>query len=432
MDGKVSGNMGGSARERADGAPQRFLTPALTALLAAQLCSLTGETVLRFVLPLHILNLTGSASLYGAMAAAAFVPYILLMPVGGVIADRVRKQRLMAGLDAVFALLALVYLAASGKVDTVALTFTVLMLLYAGHALYQPSIQASVPQLVASRHTKRAVALVSQVNMLTAILGPVLGGAVFGFFGIIPILGMSVATFAVSCVLIIAFVRMRDGGPAVPVGPAGSYENPFAIFVSDIREAAAFLKDRPVMWQTILFACALNLVLSAGLTVGTPYIVTEHWGLPNQFMGIAEASLGVGGLLGGVLVAVRPAAFPFTRVPALVSIAVLGLMPSAASLVFGIPSRMAFAIMALGLVWIMAFATCVTITLTSYLQTETPHRLVGKVVSLMFAAVNCATPLGQLVFGIASDALEPAIIECAMLAVTLVLALVMRAAFRRM
>ena len=65
----------------------------------AQIASLFGDAVLRFALPLYVLNLTGSAALMGAVAAAAWLPYIVLTPIGGVAADRVNKRRIMAAVS---------------------------------------------------------------------------------------------------------------------------------------------------------------------------------------------------------------------------------------------------------------------------------------------------------------------------------------------
>ena len=410
------------------GAGVRLMTPAFTALLVAQLFSLTGSAVARFVLPLHLLNLTGSASLYGAAAAVAFVPYILCMPIGGVAADRVRKQRLMAGIDGLLAVATAAYLAFSGIFDIVALTFLVLMALFACQAFDQPAIQASVPYLVERGRVTQAVAIMSQVNMLTGILGPVLGGAVFGFFGIRPIMVLSAVSFAVSSALLAAFVRMDDGRP---VAPAQARPNPFAIFAADIRAAATFLRGKPQLWHAIAFAACCNFVLSAGLTVGGAYIVTEWLGLSNQLMGIAEASYGIGGLLGGLVVAARPQAFPFERVPVTLLGASLGLAPLAAALALNLPALATFGIMLVCLAWILGCATCFTIALTGALQTSTPPGLIGKVMALMYASVNCATPLGQLVFGLAFDLVVPTVIVTAMCAAMLVFSILMGADFRR-
>ena len=70
-----------------------------TLMLVGQIVSLLGNALLRFALSLYILDLTGSASVFGGVLAASMLPTILLSPVGGVLADRIPRQRIMYILD---------------------------------------------------------------------------------------------------------------------------------------------------------------------------------------------------------------------------------------------------------------------------------------------------------------------------------------------
>ena len=70
-----------------------------TLVVVGQIISLLGNAVLRFVLPLYLLDVTGSRSLFGLCSAAAFAPMVVLTPLGGVVADRLHKQRIMVVLD---------------------------------------------------------------------------------------------------------------------------------------------------------------------------------------------------------------------------------------------------------------------------------------------------------------------------------------------
>lgn len=64
-------------------------------LLTVQALVLVSESTLRFALPLYLLNVSGSPSLYGVATAVAFVPSVLLMPAAGVVADRVDMRRIL-------------------------------------------------------------------------------------------------------------------------------------------------------------------------------------------------------------------------------------------------------------------------------------------------------------------------------------------------
>lgn len=91
---------------------EKLFTKDFTMVVIGQVISLFGNAAIRFALPLYLLNQTGSVMLYGIVTACAFIPSVLLSPVGGIVADRVNKKNIMVVLDfftaaviAVFALL---------------------------------------------------------------------------------------------------------------------------------------------------------------------------------------------------------------------------------------------------------------------------------------------------------------------------------------
>ena len=86
---------------------QKLFSKDFTLVLIGQIISLFGNATLRFALPLYLLNLTGSSALYGTVTACAFIPPILLSPIGGMIADRANKRNVMVILDGLTGILIL-------------------------------------------------------------------------------------------------------------------------------------------------------------------------------------------------------------------------------------------------------------------------------------------------------------------------------------
>lgn len=415
MDTEKRGAPGGEGREG------RLFTPGFRAIVAAQTFSLLGMEILQFVLPLHLLNVTGSGTLYGGVLAAGFVPYVALSPVGGVLADRTRKRGVMVACDAALALAMALYLAVTlaSPAQVVPVTVLVLMAAFAAQALYHPCVQSAVPLVVAPERITQATAVANQVSMVTGIAGPVVGGLVFGFFGLGPIVAVSVAAFALSAALVALLVR-------VPYEPPARTAGALATAAADIREALVFLRNRPVLWQTIAAAMLVNLFGSSFINVGTPYVVTESLGLPNQLMGVAQGALAVGGLAGGLVVALAPARFGIGSVPRLLAASVAGIALMALALALGAGARLAFAAVVAGNMWVMACCMALSIAATSYLQRETPATLTGKVMALTMTAANLATPAGQIAYGVALDHVPAwsvaALAGAAMLAVAAALA----------
>lgn len=62
-------------------------------LIIGQASSMFGTALLKFTLSLLILDLTGSATLFGTITAIGYLPPIFLSPIGGIIADRCNKKK---------------------------------------------------------------------------------------------------------------------------------------------------------------------------------------------------------------------------------------------------------------------------------------------------------------------------------------------------
>ncbi|OUN42569.1 MFS transporter [Enorma massiliensis] len=406
------------------GSQSRLLTPGFRAIVVAQVFSLLGIEILQFVLPLHLLNLTGSGTLYGGVVAAGFVPYIALSPMGGVIADRTRKRGVMAALDAVLAFIMLGYLACSGSQHLVGITVFVLMVAFAAQAIYHPCVQSALPLVVPTERIPQATAVANQVSMITGIGGPVIGGMVFGFFGLAPIVVVAAVSFAVSSALVLAFVR-------IPYEPPVRTEGVLHTAAGDIRDALHFLRMRPVLWQIIAAATLINLFGSSFINIGTPYIVTESLGLSNQLMGIAQGALAVGGLLGGAFVVFMPERFTVKATPRLVGLAAAGIGAVAAVLLVAGEPYVAFAGMLASYLWVMVCCMAASILMTSYLQMETPDELTGKVMGLAMMFGNLATPAGQMAYGAAFDLASPWFVAALAAVATALVAVPMSCSFRR-
>ncbi|MEG2747601.1 MAG: MFS transporter [Gordonibacter sp.] len=377
-------------------------------VIIVQIASLFGDAVLRFALPLYVLNLTGSAALMGAVAAAAWLPYIVLTPIGGVAADRVNKRRIMAVLDVLLALTCAAYLMLEGVVDLVGLSICALIVLYAAQSIYQPTVQAAVPFIVPRDSVVRATAIVSQISALSGLIGPVVGGLVFGLFGIEPVVVVSGIAFALSAVLIMLFVR-------IPHKRVERTEGIVRTVVDDIAESFTFLRrERPIILKVILLVAGINVTMTAFIIIGAPVIVTQILGLPNQFMGFAEGALALGGLTGGILVGVLANRLHLRQAPVFIMVASLALVPVAVVLGASMDVMAAYALLLAGLFVCMACASMFSIQAISFIQLETPGHLVGKVIALAMALANCAQPVGQLVYGALFDALRGDLVPVAL------------------
>lgn len=367
-----------------------------TWMVVGQIISLFGNAAVRFALPLYLLNVTGSAALYGAVTACAMIPMVALLPVGGLAADRINKRNIMVILDFCTAALLLGFLAVHGAGGlTVTLTVT-LMLLYGIGGVYQPAVQASIPALVATARLTQANAVVNSVSSLASLLGPVLGGLLYSAYGLEPVLAVCAGCFFASAVME-CFLRI----PHVRRPRAAGL---WAAVRADLGDSARFLRrEKPWIGKIVLAVCGVNFFLSAMIVVGLPYLVTEALGFPevqaNRLYSFAQGALAVGGLLGGILAGVLAEKIPVRRAGVQLTLAAALTLPAAAALAWDPGALAVYGVLTGCFFTASVFATMFSVQMLALLQAETPPELVGKVTSLVMTVSMCSQPLGSAMYG---------------------------------
>ncbi len=363
-----------------------------TLVVLGQIVSLFGNAILRFALPLYLLRQTESPALFGAVGAAAFIPAVLCAPIGGVVADRINKRNIMVVLDFSTAGLILLFTLLLDRAPLVPLMVASLMLLYGIAGAYQPSVQASIPLLARPEQLTSANAVINMVQTLSALLGPVIGGVLFGAFGLRPILWVGMACFFLSAVMEL-FIR-------IPHSPRAAAGGVLSTVRRDLGESWRFIRrERPVFLSVMLVLALFNLVLSAALVVGIPVAVVQTLGMSDSRLGVTQGAMGLGGLFGGVLAALLGPRLRLRRGGAVLLAASLTAAGMGAALLPGVPpslgwwgvTAMSFAIMVL--------STLLVVVLSAAVQGQTPPELLGKVMAFIMAVSNCAAPLGQAVYG---------------------------------
>ena len=372
-------------------------------VVIGQIISLFGNNILRYALPLYLLNKTHSAALYGTVMALSFLPMLLLSPVGGIVADRVNKRNVMVCLDFFTAALMLVYALTFEALPLVPLLIAVLMMLYGIQGAYQPTVQASLPVLVPPESLMAGNAIINMVNSLAGVVGPVLGGLIFGFYGIKPILYLSIICFFLSAVMEI-FIhipfekRQHEGGV-------------FSLVASDLRESWQFIRrERPEIGRVGLLLTAVNMVFSALVIVGLPIVVTSHLGFDqaagNRLYGYAEGALAAGGLLGGLLSGVVGHKLKVSHGARLIFWCTATLLPMGLALRLPIGSMTAYLVIAGFCVVMMILSTLLSVEMITYVQKITPVTLTGKVMALLMCLVMCGNPIGQVIYGMLFECLS--------------------------
>ncbi len=375
---------------------QKLFNRDFTLVAIGQLISLFGNAILRFALALYVLDATGSAAVFGTVTAIAVIPTILLSPFGGILSDRVNRRNIMAALDFATAALALGLGLLLSEENAVALITVTLLLLSVIQACYTPSVNSSVPLLQAEGNLVKANAVVSQVSMLANLIGPVLGGVLYGFFGAMPIILVSGVCFFLSAVLEL-FIH-------IPFQPLDAKTGILQIVKDDLRESIRFMtREQPDILRITLMIAVYSLFVVSTITVGLPYMVRTVLGLSSQLYGAAEGLMAAAGIAGGIASGFLAGRLKTGRLYWLLVLSGAALVPVGAAFLLDCGPMTCYIVITICIMAMQLLIALFSIFMLSLAQSRTPSHLLGKMTAYIMTLTMCAQPVGQALYGVLFD-----------------------------
>jgi MFS family permease len=346
---------------------------------------------------------TGQAGWTGLVAAAGFLPNALVGPIGGALADRLPRRRLLLATTTVQTLLAGT-LTAMAATDT-ALPWAVTLIVFASGcagAIGLPSYQALMPDLVPREELTGAVALGAAQWNLGRVIGPALAGIVIGIGGYSWAFAVNTVSF-LAVIAAIAPLRLPLPHPvpgesiraAIAAGARFAWREP------GIRAAIVYLGLNSLLAAPfIALVPAVALRLFGDVTGGTAVLVTA------QGVGAVAMALALGGLAyhygQRTTVLLCLAGLP-------VALVAYALAPS-----LGLAAGAIFLVGALYLGSLSSFTTIA--------QLRAPAELRGRVLSALMVLLGLLYPIGSVVQGALAD-------EVGLRATTAAAALILAASF---
>ncbi len=266
--------------------------PAFRSLLAALAVSQVGDWLYNLALVVLVWDRTHSALWAGITTAARIVPVVVLGPLGGVLADRFDRRRIMIGSDLVRMAFMLLLAAVAVAGLPVVLAPVIAALATAASAPYLACVSAITPRVVDDADLPGANAARSAVASLGIIAGPALGGVLLLVASPAAAFALNALTFGLSAVAVLA-VR----APAA-FRPARSAARPSGL-LHEMAQGAAALRAHPEAVR-LVGADIMCSVLYGTQTV-LLLVVSRRIGLGTEGYGYLFAGIGIGGLAGTAL-----------------------------------------------------------------------------------------------------------------------------------
>lgn len=319
----------------------------------------------------------------------------LLMPLGGVLADRYSRRLLLVWLDGLTGLsvLALPGLFLALPADSPLLIPAVLVLngvRGACMALFHPVSAAMVPDLVDDADLNRANSALQSAFRVTTLFGQSLGGLAFRVLGAPLLMFVDGISFLLSA-LSEWFIHEPPREPRPDRHRGGVF--------SDMRDGLRFTGRVPGFRIYLVEAATVNFCM-ATIPVGLPFLVEDVYRVSVDWYGYLLASMGFGAIAGSMLAARFPEPGPVRGTIHLVSLVTM----SSVMLPLSLTSTPWGALAVLMPAWIgVGFHQVVLSTLV---LKRTPKELRGRVSGLLATIRSGLTPLGMAVFGVLIDVLD--------------------------
>lgn len=375
-------------------------------LVFGRMISDTGTGIQAVIMPLYIIDIGGSAATIGLFSFLSLVPALIVYPFAGVLGDRSNRKTITVVTDLIsgILLLGLAYAAYSGQMGlTLLLSVQVLVALLYG--FFDPATKGMLPQLVPQDALTRANSTLVSARILSAMLSPVIGAALYaglGIFALILLNGISFIISAGSSMLI----RYRHFRHESALGVSG--------LLNDLSEGTRFIRNNKAIRQLCGFFLVVFALIQPIFAVVLPLFFKTRLEYSDTQYGYLQMIIILGAMVGSILVGViygkdKEVTKPLVAgcglmMPTMMAFSAL-LFPQCLA-VLGQGTGLYFALLS-GVLCLLSVAIMfINIPVQTYVQNATPDEYMSRVFSIVGMISKGGMPFGALLYGLILNRLE--------------------------
>jgi MFS transporter, DHA3 family, macrolide efflux protein len=353
-----------------------------------QFISMLGSGLTNFGLGVWIYEQTGRATPFALTALFSTLPGLLLLPVGGAIADRHNRRLIMmladTGAAIMTVLMALLLLSAKLEIWHI---YVLAGLSSVFSAFQEPAYTSSITMLVPKKQLARASGIMQMGQAITGILTPILAAVLYALIQLRGVILIDFATyfFAVGALLLVKIPQPKRDETASSARPS---------LISDAAFGWNYIRKLPGLFALLIYFASVNFFLSLSGVLSGPLVLSYGTSTDLGFVQVAtSAALLIGSLLMSVWGGPKG-----KKVPALIgfiALAATGLMISGL--------RANTFIVSLGRVVMLAFIPFAAALSQAIWQVKIPANLQGRVFSIRSMIASSMTPIAFLLSGFMAD-----------------------------
>ncbi len=255
-----------------------------------QLISNIGSGLTAFALGIYVFKLTGSAEHYSLILLAAFLPALLLKPIGGTLSDRMNRRYLMMIGDLGSAL-GLVYIIAMLATHNQSLwpIYIGTIISSCFQAFQNPAYKASVTDLVHADFYTRASGMMQLVEISKFLIPPIIAGFLLKIMDVKQVLIIDVLSFVFAAITVYCIK---------PANPIAVKETEKTHFLTDLKIGFEYLfKNKAIFWLLSIMSIVTFFIGLYQALLGPMILSFSN----SQALGIIQSISVSGMLLGGIL-----------------------------------------------------------------------------------------------------------------------------------
>ena len=362
-----------------------------------------GKYVYLFAVSYYIMYETGSALYFSINMAISIVVTVILLPFSGVLSDFGNKRKIIITGEIMNALviLGLFIYTMVHDINLMAI-YLVTFLTSMIEPFVSNTFQTVITELFHKERIQKVMGYTSAILSSTVILGPILGGALFGLLSFPHIIMLFLIAYIISASLdfLLDFkLYYTEADYAEGTREEGARSR----FKRDISQGFNFIADNRVFKSLLLIAALINFMAGV-ITIFPEKMMIHELSFQPETVGIVNAIGGLGLLAGGVAVArIKRLDNPFLLMKrglfAFAALVVVYLLP----LYFGggIVS-LVLIIGGIGISVAMALQF-INIPINLFIQLVTPQHIKGRVFSTMSLCSMSIMPVGAIFYGFLYD-----------------------------
>ena len=253
-------------------------------ILLGQFFSNFADNVLRTAILMYVYDITGDLALTTVTIAVMIIPWIIVGPIAGVLADRISRKAIMVVADVARGTLILL-IPFTEDIPTI---MAIVFFIGVASASFTAPRSAAIPEITGMKLFVKAISLAQLVFQTMSVIGPLLGAIIYATIGPTTFLFASVCYFVSGVILYLTLI---------PSAQRKDEALTMSLVFTDLKEGVRYLAGEPMIRKLMLL---FTIMVAGGAFAGTlmyPYLYEVfHEGIESQ-KDVAQTQFGTIGAI---------------------------------------------------------------------------------------------------------------------------------------